>query len=86
MNLSATIWLLTITLVISGCASTSTQIKYVERIVEVPVKPPPQLAEPCDISQRSGERVRDYIVSERRLRNDLVICNLIKESRNKTNN
>lgn len=68
---------------ISGCANTSPEIKYVEVIKEVQVKAPPQLVEPCKISERSGNTVRDYIISEKRLRNDLAICNLIIESRNK---
>ena len=80
MKLSATICLL---LMVASCASTKPEIKYVERIVEVSVKAPPQLVEPCDVSQRSGNKVRDYIVSERRLRNDLAICNLMIEARNK---
>ena len=71
---------------ISGCVSTSPEIRYVEKIVEVKVKAPPQLVEPCKVSERSGNTVRDYIVSERRLRNDLAICNLIIESRNKLEN
>ena len=68
----------------ASCSATKPEIKYVERIVEVPIKSPPQLVEPCDVSQRSGNRVRDYIVSERRLRNDLAICNLMIEARNNT--
>lgn len=84
MKLSVITWLLGTTLLISGCASTKPEIKYVERIVEVPIKAPPQLVEPCNVSQRSGDRVRDYIISERRLRNDLAICNLKIEARNKT--
>lgn len=83
MKLSVTIWLLGTAFLISGCASTKPEVKYVERIVEVPVKAPPQLVEPCNVSQRSGDRVRDYIVSERHLRNDLAICNLKIEARNK---
>lgn len=68
---------------INGCTSTPQEIKYVEVIKEVQVKAPPQLTEPCKVSKRSGNTVRDYIISERRLRNDLAICNLIIESRNK---
>ena len=68
---------------VASCASTKPEIKYVERIVEVAVNSPPQLVEPCNVSQRSGDRVRDYIISERRLRKDLAICNLMIEARNK---
>lgn len=66
-----------------GCAATKPEVKYVERIVEVPIKTPPQLVESCNVSQRSGNRVRDFITAERRLRNDLAICNLMIEARNK---
>lgn len=69
---------------VASCASTKPEIKVVERITEIPIKAPPQLVEPCNVSQRSGDRVRDYIVSERRLRNDLAICNLMIEARNNT--
>lgn len=37
----------------------------------------------CSISQRQGDKVIDYIMAERKLRNDLVICNMIIEERNK---
>ena len=37
----------------------------------------------CSISQRQGDKVIDYIMSERKLRNDIVICNMIIEERNK---
>ena len=83
MKLSVITWLLGTTLLISGCASTKPEIKYVERIVEVLTESPPQLVEPCEVSNRSGDRVRDYIIAERHLRNDLAICNLKIEARNK---
>lgn len=63
-----------------ACQSTSTV--YVDRIVEVPVNTPPQLMQECNVSKRDGETVLDYIVSEKRLRNDLAICNLIIKKRN----
>lgn len=53
-----------------------------DRIKEVPINTPPQLMKQCTISQRDGEKVIDYIVSEKRLRNDLAICNLIIKQRN----
>lgn len=79
MKLSVTIWLS-----LAGVAcSSSPDVKIVEKIVEVPVNTPPQLMQPCDIPTRDGERVRDYIVSERRLRNALVFCNTLIEIRNR---
>jgi len=36
----------------------------------------------CLISKREGELVIDYITSEKRLRNDLAICNLTIKARN----
>ena len=59
-----------------------TKTVYVDRIKEVPINTPPQLMKQCTISQRDGEKVIDYIVSEKRLRNDLAICNLIIKQRN----
>lgn len=70
-------------ILINGCASTSPDIQYVEKIVEVAVQSPPQLIQPCTISERKGNKVRDYIVSERRLRNDLIVCNILIEARNR---
>ena len=70
-------------ILINGCSSTKPDIQYVQKIVEVPVQAPPQLIQPCAISERKGNKVRDYIVSERRLRNDLIVCNIIMEARNK---
>lgn len=62
-----------------GC---QTKTVYVDRIIEVPVKTPPQLMKECNISTRDGEKVIDYIISEKRLRNDLAICNLTIKQRN----
>ena len=70
-------------LLINGCASTQPDIQYVDKIVNVPVESPPQLIQPCAISERKGNKVRDYIVSERRLRNDLIVCNILIEARNR---
>lgn len=63
--------------------SSNPNVKVVEKIVEVPVNTPPQLIQLCDVPARDGERVRDYIVSERRLRNALVFCNTMIEIRNR---
>ena len=76
---SATICLLSL---ISAC-SISPEVKYVEKIVYVDKPVVPQLVSECNVSVREGNRVRDYIVSERRLRNDLEICNMIIRERNK---
>ena len=65
-----------------GCNSTP-EVKYVEKIVNVPTLTPPQLMEPCDIPVRNGNKVKDYIVSERRLHNALVFCNTLIEIRNR---
>ena len=70
-------------LLISACSNKPADIQYVQKIVEVPVQTPPQLIQPCAISERKGNKVRDYIVSERRLRNDLIVCNIIIEARNR---
>lgn len=58
-------------------------MKYVEKIIYVDKPVVPQLVSECSVSVREGNRVRDYIVSERRLRNDLEICNMIIRERNK---
>jgi hypothetical protein len=64
-----------------GCSS-KPEIKYVEKIVEVEKPTPKQLTSLCNIPKRDGDKVRDYIVSENRLYNALVICNLKIEARN----
>lgn len=63
-------------------ACQNTKTVYVDRIVEVPVNSPPQLMQECNVSKRDGELVIDYIISEKRLRNDLAICNLTIRARN----
>jgi hypothetical protein len=67
-------------LALVACQTTKTV--YVDRIVEVPINTPPQLMQECLISKREGELVIDYITSEKRLRNDLAICNLTIKARN----
>ncbi len=47
---------------------------YVDRVVEVN-KPSIPIKE-CIIPRRDGDTVIDYIVSESRMHNALVICNL----------
>jgi hypothetical protein len=59
-----------------------TKTVYVDRIVEVPINTPAQLMQECPVSVRAGEKVIDYITSEKRLRNDLAICNLTIKARN----
>lgn len=59
------------------------EIKYVTKTEYVNVYTAPQLMQQCSISQRQGDKVIDYIMAERKLRNDLVICNMIIEERNK---
>lgn len=63
-----------------GC---QTKTVYVDRIVEVPIKTPAPLMKECDIPKRDGNLVVDYIVSESRLHNALVICNRTIQERNK---
>ena len=63
-------------------ACQTTKTVYVDRIVEVKVNTPAQLMQECNVSERKGEKVIDYITSERRLRNDLNICNLMIRARN----
>jgi hypothetical protein len=63
-------------------ACQTTKTVYVDRIVEVKVDTPAQLMQECSVSERKGEKVVDYITSERRLRNDLNICNLMIRARN----
>jgi hypothetical protein len=63
-------------------ACQTTKTVYVDRIVEVKVDTPAQLMQECNVSERKGEKVIDYITSERRLRNDLNICNLMIRARN----
>jgi hypothetical protein len=65
-----------------GCNSTP-EVRYVEKIVNVSTPTPKQLMEPCDIPRRKGNKVKDYIVSERRLHNALVFCNTLIEIRNR---
>lgn len=65
---------------LAACQTTKTV--YVDRIVEVPVNTPPQLMQECLVSKRGGNTVLDYIISEKRLRNDLAICNLTIKQRN----
>lgn len=74
------IWLLALSLV--ACQS-KPEIRYVTKTEYVNVYTAPQLTQMCSISQRQGDKVIDYIMSERKLRNDLVICNMIIEERNK---
>lgn len=59
-------------LTLAGCKTTETV--YVDKVVEVN-KPSIPLKE-CDIPKRDGDKVVDYIVSESRLYNALIICNL----------
>lgn len=63
-------------------ACQNTKTVYVDRIIEVPANSPPQLMQECNVSKRDGELVIDYIISEKRLRNDLAICNLTIRARN----
>ncbi len=63
-----------------GC---QTKTVYVDRVVEVPIATPAPLMKECDIPKRDGELVVDYIVSESRLHNALVICNKVIQERNK---
>lgn len=78
LKLSVTIWML----VLTGCSSTP-EVRYVDKIVNVYTPTPFQLIEPCDIPARNGNKVKDYIVSERRLHNALVFCNTMIDIRNR---
>lgn len=78
LKLSVITWML----ILMGCSSTP-EVRYVEKIVNVPTPTPFQLIEPCDIPTRNGNKVKDYIVSERRLHNALVFCNTMIDIRNR---
>jgi hypothetical protein len=65
-----------------GCSSTKPEIKYVPKIERITIPAPKMLTQECDIPKREGNRVVDYIVSERRLYNALEICNLYIRERN----
>ena len=65
-----------------GCKTTDTV--YVDKVIEV--NKPTIPIQPCDIPKRDGDKVIDYIVSEQRLHNALIICNMQIEAHNvKTN-
>lgn len=67
-------------MLLGGCKTT--EIKYVDRVVEIEKPTSPLLTQECEIPKRDGDRVVDYIVSESRMHNALVICNLMIKARN----
>ena len=70
---------------LAACVSPQqTKIEYVERIVEVKHKSPPQYRELCEIHylEADSAKAEDVIVLANKLKNSLTICNTIIQQRN----
>lgn len=70
---------------LAACASPQKpQIEYVEKVVEVKVKSPPQYRELCELHylDTNPAKAEDVIVLANKLKNSLTICNTIIQQRN----
>lgn len=71
---------------LAACVSNPSkpQIEYVDRIVEVKQKSPPQYRQLCELHYLEADpaKAEDVIVLANKLKNSLTICNEIIQQRN----
>lgn len=77
--------MLFLSLLLGACATTNQpQIKYVDKLVEVKIKSPPQYRTYCQqvYLEANPATPEDIIVLSNRLQNQIEICNMIIKQRN----